>query len=302
MGERNSMRRKLVIASILISMTGVITYAQTQYDFENQEYCFVAYYDDLRSPPFRFSFIDTNFYCDIPELEQGKLEEGQRIKGTIQGRYNLETKDGYIYMYVNEKKYVVLYYESIVCILIDCANNDTFFGFNKDSKYFDMGDMNRSSFIGITGHSLRTRTSSYLEETIGNKKITYNGFGGKYYYQITKPWVEGKPGSGIGEWREFDIYSDTDEILFFNGYIDPNRPDLYRANARVKEIRVSSGGESWVFPIEDTPHPQILTIPKMITGTIRFTIEDVYEGDKYTDTCIGGIYFLLVRGEPSVLR
>jgi hypothetical protein len=294
------MFRKFIIAGILYLLISTISYARDQYAFENQEYFFVAYYNDLRSPPFRFSFLDTNFYCDIPELEQGRLEEGKFIKGTIQGRYRLETKDGYVYMYVNEKKYIILYYESIVCILIDCANKDTFFGLNKGSKYVYEGDANWSTFIGIIGHGLRTRTSSYLEETIGNKKMAYDGFGEKYYYQITKPWVEGKPGNGIGEWREFDIYSDTNEILFFNGYIDPNRPDLYHANARVKEIRVSAGGESWVFPIKDTPHPQILKMPtKAISETIRFTIEDVYEGNKYTDTCIGGIYFLLVREEPS---
>jgi hypothetical protein len=172
-------------------------------------------------------------------------------------------------------------------------------GLNKDSKYVYAGDENWSAFIGILGHGLRVRTSSHLEETIGNKKIVYNGIGEKYYYQITRPWVEGKPNNGVGEWREFEIYNDGDEILFFNGYIDPNRPDLYTANARVKEIRVSIEGESWVFPIKDTPHPQILKPPKTLTGTIRFTIEDVYEGNKYLDTCIGGIYFLGAWREPS---
>jgi hypothetical protein len=293
------MSRKFIIAGLLYLLISAISYAHDQYAFENQEYFFVAYYDDLRSPPFRFSFFDTNFYCDIPELEQGKREEGKLIKGTIQGRYKLETRDGYIYMYVSERKYMILYYESAVCILIDCANNDTFFGLNKDSKYIYVEDMSKDTFISIR-RGFRTRTSSYLEETIGNEKIAYNGRAGKYYYQITRPWVEGRPDNGIGEWIEFDIYNNINEILFFNGYIDPNRPDLYYANARTKKIRVSIGTESWVFSIKDTPHPQILKTPKAVSGTIRFTMEDVYEGNKYTDTCIGGVFFLRVRGELSI--
>jgi hypothetical protein len=298
MGERNSMRRKLVIASILISMTGVITYAQTQYEFENREYFFLAYYDDLGSPPYRFSFFNELFYFDIPELDLHKLEEMQHIKGTIQGNYKVSESEKFVYINVKDKKYLVLYQDSLLCILIDCANNDTFFGINKNSKYVTNVRGRGGIYIGIRDDRVLSRkTSSFLIEVINGKEIAYNGLTAKYYLQVTKPWVEGVEGNGIGEWIEKEAVHDIRDIVVFNGYIDPNRPDLYYANSRVKEILISAGSNKWNYHIEDTPNPQVLSLPIPVSGTIRFTIQDVYEGNKYTDTCIGGIFFLREQGE-----
>jgi hypothetical protein len=139
--------------------------------------------------------------------------------------------------------------------------------------------------------------SSCLTETLNGKTITYNGLNRKYYYDVTDPWVEGKEDQGIGEWIQKESVHNIDEIAFFNGYIDPNRPDLYYANSRVKELLITTESGSWTYSIEDTPNPQIIKLPRLVIGDVRFTILDVYEGNKYTDTCIGEIFFLRVRGQ-----
>ncbi len=265
---------------------------QNLYDFENNEYYFVAYYNDLINPPFKLSFIKSKFYCDIPELDLAKLEEGEFIKANIEGNYKIEMKEGFTYFFVNEKKYLVLYYKSLICILIDCSNNDAFFGINKNSKYITTGEGIRDNSIGISkGMWSYQKTSSIFTETISGKKIEYNG-SGKYYFQVTSPWIEGKSDYGIDEWIEKEIISETDEILFFNGFINPNRPDLYYANSRVKKIKITCNNNNWSYIIEDTANPQIIKLPEKINGIIRFTIEDIYKGTKYSDTTIAGIYFL----------
>jgi hypothetical protein len=108
--------------------------ADVPYDFENQEYYFKAYYSDIGSPPFRFSFYNDDFNLDVPILNRRKAEEGQYIKGTIQGKYVVSRENNFLYINIPGRKYLVLHTGSRVCVLIDCANNDVFFGLNKDSK------------------------------------------------------------------------------------------------------------------------------------------------------------------------
>ena len=182
-------------------------------------------------------------------------------------------------------------------MLIDCANKDAFFGLNRKSKYVYTNKTIWDTFIGIKGDMGYRKTSSFLTEIINGKKIEYDGSGERYYYQLTKPWVEGKDGYGIDEWIEKRIVNNIDEIVFFNGYISPNRPDLFFANSRVKEILITSDQYSETFHVADTPNPQILKLNKKVSGDIRFTIKDVYKGNKYQDTCIAGIYFLRIRGQ-----
>ncbi len=287
----NNLRFFLCISFIFLNFSSFV-HAENSGPFENNEYYFRAYYDDLLNPPFKMSFDGTMFYMDIPELDQAKLESGIYINGVIEGEYTLEKDNSFLYLHVNEKKYLALYVLNLLCILVDCSNNDTFFGINKNTEYIRLSDRIRGNTIGLSpGRSMHERTSSYLTETISNKKIEYNNES-HYVYQVTSPWIEGVEGNGIGEWIEKEVFFDANEIVLFNGYINPNRQDLYFANSRVKEIEIINEGNNWTFTLEDTPNPQIIMLPEKITGTVRFVIKDVYEGNKYADTALGGIYFL----------
>jgi hypothetical protein len=284
----------LFILTFIINIS-VFCDVQGLYEFENNTYYFKAYYDDLLDPPFKMSFISGDFYLDIPELDNEKIEDGKFIAGNIQGKYNLKIENSFIYLYVREKKYLVLHSGSTICILLDCSTGDTFFGINENSDYVNLGNRVFDNFIGFIGAmNDYQKQSSMLTEKISNKEIAYNGID-KYYYQLSKPWVEGKDGNGIGEWIEKRIVQNIDEIVFFNGYISPNRPDLFFLNSRVKLLTIICNSESWSFGLDDNPHPQILKLPKKITGTIRFMISDVYPGAKYSDTSIAGVYFLLKK-------
>jgi len=263
------------------------------YDFEEQEYIFKAFYDDLLNPPFIFYFKNSIFSLSVPELDLEKLEELDLIKGYITGKYKLKIENTFLYAIVGEKKYLILYYKDLICVLIDCENNNAYFGLNRKSEYVHIGKRIFDNYLRIIGGMNDSqKTSSILKERINGEEIIYNGKS-PYYWQLTKPWVEGKEGYGINEWIEKRIVQQTKKIIFFNGFINPKRPDLFFNNTRVKNITVTAGNKSWDFLLKDDPNPQILELPESINGDIRFTIKDVYKGEKYEDTSIAGIYFLI---------
>jgi hypothetical protein len=287
----------LLLYFVLFFAAPSVCDSQNRYPFENNEYYFVAYYDDLINPPFRFYFKESSFYLDVPELDLENLENSEYTKEAIEGNYLIEKQNNWIYLTVGKKKYLVLYYRDLLCILMDCSNNDAFFGVNKNTKYVHTGDYPRGNFVGITGDMTDSqKTSSFLREKISNRDIEYNNRG-NYYYQLALPWIEGEEGDGIGEWIEKRTAWEADEIVFFNGFINPNRPDLFFANSRIKMIEIKCGDNIWEIPLEDTHNPQIVKLPEKIAGSIKFIIKDIYRGKKYSDTALAGIYFL--REYPS---
>lgn len=110
-------------------------------------------------------------------------------------------------------------------------------------------------------------------------------------YDIDTPWVENVPGYGIGE--GFTIENTWDDIyttlLIMNGYISYEKPYLYEQNGRIKKIRVTGlkSGKSQILTVLDTPHPQTVDISFITEAEdLRVTIEDIYPGVKYEDTCL----------------
>lgn len=289
------MRKIIALFFVFFVGNSFFCNAQTLYDFENKEYYFCVYYSDLRSPPFRFSFYDGIFCMDIPELDNDKIEERESIKGTISGEYTITNENGFVFMTVSDKKFLILYDRAVACILIDCENNDLFFGLNKNSIYVNDDEGIHRTFIGIL--ETYNKVSSFLTETIRGRTIRYDGSRIKYSYELVKPWVEGKDDYGIGEWMETELVTHVCGVIFFNGYIDPNHPDLYYDNSRIKELHITSEQNTWSFGLDDSPHPQILTLPDSFNGRLRFTIKDIYKGNKYADTCLAGIYFLRIKGQ-----
>ena len=142
-------------------------------------------------------------------------------------------------------------------------------------------------------------TSSYLTE----KELKYDG--NTFYYNDNNliPWVEGVKGEGKGEWIEFDFSSThsefypnciVDSFLFSNGYVNTDKPYLYKANNRVKTLRVvcEERDINYTVDLEDTSRIQLIKLPKDL-GTkpckVRFIIESVYKGNKWDDTVINRI-------------
>lgn len=109
------------------------------------------------------------------------------------------------------------------------------------------------------------------------------------------PWVEGVPGTGIGEGIEFDIEPTNDfrmvaiNLTILSGYVDPLKPYLFRENSRIKKLQIiTDSGYNEEIEFEDTAMFTTVQIP-VTTTHVRMVINDVYPGTKYEDTCISAI-------------
>ena len=140
-------------------------------------------------------------------------------------------------------------------------------------------------------------SSSYFYETLKS---------GTYYYAADNlkkkgglPWVPKANGhSGVGEY--IDLSGSYDEHLkleFRNGFQNPEHPDYYEKNCRVKKLLVtcSQTGKSKSFELPDTKTRQILDVRSIIPQepcenlNLRIEIQSVYKGSKYDDLCIDSI-------------
>lgn len=154
------------------------------------------------------------------------------------------------------------------------------------------------SALKIHVPSANTVVSSYLQE----RDTQYGAANIAERLSVVDPWVEGVPGHGIGEYIEFDLGTEAEPevgtfngIYVYNGFIDYDRPHLYRQNSRVRRflVRDLTANEQWTVELEDTPNPQIIEMTGRERHRIQLVIQDVYPGTKYEDTCVAAI---LLRG------
>ena len=85
---------------------------------------------------------------------------------------------------------------------------------------------------------------------------------------------------------EFDHLRAVDGITIQNGY--QKNTDIFHKNGRVRRLRVVfSQGDSKVFTLQDRLGVQAFSLDRPIKAFwVQFVIEDVYPGNKYTDTAI----------------
>ena len=126
--------------------------------------------------------------------------------------------------------------------------------------------------------------SSVLKPQFGNSYGPENLFEGPQ----SAAWVEGQAGQGIGEWItvEFESLRTVRSIVVRNGYQKSN--DIFRKNNRVRQLRaVFSQGESQTLILPDRFGSELVTLPSPVKAYwVKFIIEDVWAGNKYTDTAI----------------
>ena len=108
-------------------------------------------------------------------------------------------------------------------------------------------------------------------------------------------WAEGVDGPGYGEsiTLYFDSVYTVKQLKIVNGLI--NNYDGYYKNNRVSSVTIGfSDGSSQIATLKDdeTGYQVINLSQSMDTSYITLTINDVYRGYKYNDTCIAEVVVL----------
>ncbi|MBR0126551.1 MAG: hypothetical protein IJM03_14500, partial [Treponema sp.] len=137
--------------------------------------------------------------------------------------------------------------------------------------------------------------SSTYSEWLSGRKIIYDALNA-FDDKLDTVWVEDKSHSGIGEKLTVVFYEPIkiDEIRIINGFA---HKDLYKKNNRVKTLNIaclhSDIGPAADYTLEDNCEDfQSIHLKETATvDALVFTIQDVYRGTKYNDTCIDEIRF-----------
>jgi hypothetical protein len=151
-----------------------------------------------------------------------------------------------------------------------------------------------------------------MSETIGGIKTVYSTDDMLRYYARmldanivcnpnAKPWATHKDPAGMSIEVEFgDVKSfagsvdgllrnKSDHIVILNGYVNPLKRNLYKANRRIKTLLVESPDPANGFSIkvhfDDDVRFRRIPFPKAVSK-VKLTILDYYEGEKYRDLCV----------------
>ncbi|MES2465158.1 MAG: hypothetical protein V4671_31715 [Armatimonadota bacterium] len=167
----------------------------------------------------------------------------------------------------------------------------------EDIRMWGEGDSFEDIFESVT-----VRGSSALPAREGS----YYDASRAHDYSLQSAWIEGKNGSGIGEYLEYTLRVTPGQhpsdaaitgLIVFNGY--RKSPEIWRKNNRIRRLRVSVSGRPYgVVTLADSYAYQRVKLsdiklpPHSKTLTLRFTIESIYPGTTYSDTALTELEFV----------
>lgn len=112
--------------------------------------------------------------------------------------------------------------------------------------------------------------------------------------KISNVWIEGGPGSGLGEHVEIDLggAKSIQGFKIWNG--NWYSPDFWARHNRVKEIEaIFSDGTKQSFTLKDEMVPEVVMFGKSVTtSTLRLKIKSIYGGSTFPETAISEVQVL----------
>lgn len=162
-------------------------------------------------------------------------------------------------------------------------------------KSADHKELQKSGKWFYIGRQYKATASSSLKSddtyTYGPENLTDE--------ESRNSWSEGADGDGIGESLTLTLKQPQRALRLYiaNGFrthaVDEVVKEKFFANNRVKRMRVCvDGGKPFSVELPDgLDQTGVIELPKDagIVKTIKLTIEEVYRGTKFRDTCISGV-------------
>jgi hypothetical protein len=134
--------------------------------------------------------------------------------------------------------------------------------------------------IDLSNKFISVEVSSQLSSEYSKKNLLD--------YNLFTAWVEGNKNSGEGEWIELEFPKriTVGKVILFPGYGKSLK--LFKANARLKKVKVSWNNKEKVVEFLDKFIAQSIDIYDK-TDKIRIEVLEVYKGFKYKDLCVSEI-------------
>ncbi len=218
----------------------------------------------------------------------------------VNGYVGLYTKLPGSCLAIDSDGYLKFKYKQYAMLFITGGINQVFRDFKNDGEN-TYDDPDRTE--GFYNRNIKSITaSSSFEETIKGNLIKYTPDNlGKafevgckchpYWWNYNHiPWVEGVDGNGIGEYVTVEFTEPVIELELINGYSDIQNMKLYKENARVKTFKLEDldNNITTTVSFDDYVYFNQVILEKPTTK-VRLTIQEVYPGTKYQDTCFSSI-------------
>ena len=171
-----------------------------------------------------------------------------------------------------------------------------------DEFYIKVLGNNKIQYKDNTGKEVSFDYSDWIEKNISYTASSFLIEGETIYSPDNLSSKDGIPwasanGYGINDTITIkNLNCNTTQLTLYNGFQSKNRPDLYKANSRVKKIRIKNleNGRVKDYILQDIPDMQTISLQDFNTPannlmSLEITILEVYSGDKYKDLCIQAI-------------
>ena len=216
--------------------------------------------------------------------------------------------------FIDKDGYLKFKYKQNQLVIVDSEINQFIFNFSwyKNDNKIKFQKLTLQSSI-IAAKNLKDITaSSFLTEKVKGQELEYSPDNlyqgiitidhGYFWNSEHLPWVEGAPGSGIGETITIEYNSPVIGLSILNGYVEEQNLKLYKENSRLKEIEIENlkTGKKQIAKFEDRVYFKYILLDEP-AEKIKITIKDVYPGSKYSDTCVTAIHGHWAR-EESYLK
>jgi hypothetical protein len=145
---------------------------------------------------------------------------------------------------------------------------------------------------------LSVKAGSFLKEQeieykpSGMAERYYSNYGDCLHMFYGRPWAIRNNAGGIGEELTIRFRIPDTNLNILNGFVDGERPHLYKANSRLKTVEITSLESEVPFTIradfEDVVYFKNIKLPSP-ARSVSVKVIDVYKGSRYSDLVVSAV-------------
>lgn len=277
-------------------ISGIEGYEDYYVDLINNSYKILSkktndeFWTDYKDVPFGIEFMNSNnkiIVINPYSMKIGNnLYQGFFIKEN--GQYFFETEN---------QKYTILFTQfnntSFITLLKKSSSN-TYPYSNDVEQFYKTFLSGYKDLPKLEGIEVRSLGDYIIETDSGKNKIEYKPYSS---FDLTQtPWaISSKSDNKIiyGAIKKYNNKTfPINQLVIVNGFVNAEKPYLYFQNARAKKVLIKTTSFSFEVELEDTGNFQLIKLPTPINdGDISIKVLSSYEGSKYSDIVISGIYY-----------